>query len=434
MERLTTRRLAAAGVVALLVFTIGATTATAVEDVPPQEPVCPAAPAGSIVVDLTASGKLFSWASVTLATGVRVPVTVPAGTYDIRLTSFDPHVNAEGHVQESQLAEVYLVRGFSGGSQVWQSASIGDLPDTENLLTQTVNVAVSVPALDAVEPFQSAYPDKSSPNSIEPVCIAFILVSQPTTTTTAPTTTTVPETTTTVPETTTTTAPTTTTTAPTTTTTAPTTTTTAPTTTTTVPETTTTTAPTTTTTTVATGQIGDKVWFDADRDGRQGPDELGIEGVKVELIDDETGTVVATTTTDATGQYLFDGVAPGTYRVRFTAPVGFVGFTDPDVGDDVLDSDPLPPAEEATVAETASFVLAAGESNLGIDAGLVVRVGGFQVSTTTSTTAPPATTTPSTLPFTGFDGAQAGLTGMAALAAGLLLLAVAGARREDEQA
>ena len=201
-----------------------------------------------------------------------------------------------------------------------------------------------------------------------------------------------------------------------------------------MPETTTTTVPETTTTTVATGQIGDKVWFDADRDGRQGPDELGIEGVKVELIDDETGTVVATTTTDATGKYLFDGVAPGTYRVRFTAPVGFVGFTDPDVGDDVLDSDPLPPAEEATVAETASFVLAAGESNLGIDAGLVVRVGGFQVSTTTSTTAPPATTTPSTLPFTGFDGTQAGLTGMAALAAGLLLLAVAGARREDEQA
>ena len=378
MVRLTSRRLAGAGAAMLLVFTI-AGTGFAAQEIPPQEPVCPAAPAGAIVVDLTGSGKLFSWASVTLATGQRVSVNVPAGTYDIRLTSFDPHVDAEGDVQETQLYEQYLVRGYNGGSVVWTSGAIADLPDTENLLTQTVGVAVTVPALDAVEPFHSAYPDKSSPNSIEPVCIAFIPVT---------TTTTVPPTTTTVPETTTTTAP--------------------------------------------GGQIGDRVWFDADRDGQQGPGEVGIEGVTVELIDDGTGTVMATTTTDADGLYLFDGVAAGTYRVRFSAPAGFVGFADPNVGDEAVDSDALAPSEEATVAETAPFALAAGESNLAVDAGLVVRVGGIQVTTTTSTTAPPATTTPSTLPFTGFDGADPGLLGLAALASGLLLLALARGRREDE--
>ncbi len=414
MERLAIRRMAGVGVVALMVFALG-TGVLFAQEVPPQQPVCPAAPSGAIVVDLTASGKIVSNQRVPAATGVTVNVTVPAGTYDIRLTSWDLHVREDGRVQPTQNFEQYVVRGYAGGAQVWQSSAISDLPDLENLLTETVDVAVSIPELDAIDAYHAFYPDTSSANSIEPTCIAFIPVA--TTTTTAPTTTTTAQTTTT-------TAPTTTTTAPTTTTTAPTTTTTAP--------TTTTTAPTTTTTVAPTGQIGDLVWFDADRDGLQDGDEDGVAGVVVELLDD-TDTVIATTTTDGSGHYLFDGLAAGAYRVRVTAPTGFNGFTDPDVGDDASDSDVVAPSEDATVATSPVVMLAEGESNLNVDAGLVVRVGGIQVTTTTTTTAPPSTTTtPSTLPFTGFDGADAGLTGMAALALGLLLLALGGARREDQ--
>ena len=69
-------------------------------------------------------------------------------------------------------------------------------------------------------------------------------------------------------------------------------------------------------------EIGNYVWFDTDRDGVQGPDEPAIGGVTVELLD-ASGNVVATTTTDAAGQYYFNesnvpgGIQPHTdYTVR----------------------------------------------------------------------------------------------------------------------
>ena len=67
-------------------------------------------------------------------------------------------------------------------------------------------------------------------------------------------------------------------------------------------------------------QIGDRVWYDADRDGTQGAAEPGVAGVKVTL-KDPSGNTVATTTTDASGAYYFgtsDGVKTNTtYSVAF---------------------------------------------------------------------------------------------------------------------
>lgn len=66
-------------------------------------------------------------------------------------------------------------------------------------------------------------------------------------------------------------------------------------------------------------QIGNRVWYDTDRDGTQDADEQPIAGLTVELTDGR-GNVVATTTTDASGQYVFD-VEPGTaYTVQI--PLG----------------------------------------------------------------------------------------------------------------
>lgn len=57
-----------------------------------------------------------------------------------------------------------------------------------------------------------------------------------------------------------------------------------------------------------TGAIGDRVWFDANENGIQDPGEAGIDGLTLSLLDN-TGAVVATTTTNPNGDYLFTDVA-----------------------------------------------------------------------------------------------------------------------------
>jgi hypothetical protein len=71
------------------------------------------------------------------------------------------------------------------------------------------------------------------------------------------------------------------------------------------------------------GSIGDYVWCDDNNDGFQDPGEPGIPGVEVTLTcagedgDLDTGDdIVATTTTDAAGMYLFTGIPAGLCRVE----------------------------------------------------------------------------------------------------------------------
>ncbi len=70
--------------------------------------------------------------------------------------------------------------------------------------------------------------------------------------------------------------------------------------------------------TAQTGSIGDRVWYDTDGDGAQDSGEPGLGGTTVELLN-SSGTVIATTTTDANGIYTFANVAAGSYTVRVVA-------------------------------------------------------------------------------------------------------------------
>lgn len=67
------------------------------------------------------------------------------------------------------------------------------------------------------------------------------------------------------------------------------------------------------------GVIGDKVWRDLDRDGKQDAGEPGVGGVTVNLLD-AGGNQIATTTTNGDGLYEFTGLAAGDYRVKFELP------------------------------------------------------------------------------------------------------------------
>ena len=85
--------------------------------------------------------------------------------------------------------------------------------------------------------------------------------------------------------------------------------------------------------------IGDYVWWDVDRDGRQDADEAPVVGVTVQLYAADGVTLVDTTSTDASGRYSFLGLTPGaSYVVEFVRPAG-AQFTTRDAVADSSDSD-----------------------------------------------------------------------------------------------
>ncbi|MCW5614304.1 MAG: carboxypeptidase regulatory-like domain-containing protein [Rhodocyclaceae bacterium] len=123
-------------------------------------------------------------------------------------------------------------------------------------------------------------------------------------------------------------------------------------------------------------EIGDRVWLDANKNGIQDAGEAGVSGVTARLVDAD-GNVVATATTDANGNYLFDGLTPGQYRVDFdlgTLPAGFAVTTKDAAGStDTNDSDANP-----GTGETTYTTLESGESDLSWDMGIVAtpaRIG-----------------------------------------------------------
>ncbi len=67
--------------------------------------------------------------------------------------------------------------------------------------------------------------------------------------------------------------------------------------------------------------ITNTVWMDPDMDGALDPGENGIAGVTVNLLDDN-GNIVATTTTDANGDFTFSGLADGDYTIEITDTAG----------------------------------------------------------------------------------------------------------------
>jgi uncharacterized repeat protein (TIGR01451 family) len=114
--------------------------------------------------------------------------------------------------------------------------------------------------------------------------------------------------------------------------------------------------------------IGDYVWTDVNRDGLQTVGEPGLAGVNVELYDSTGGKLVNSTTTDASGYYVFANLVPNTgYVVRFATSTG-QAFTTPNVGgngSDLSDSDADPTT--GTISVTTPGAGLNGTANGGVD-------------------------------------------------------------------
>src|SRR6185369_5638623 len=128
------------------------------------------------------------------------------------------------------------------------------------------------------------------------------------------------------------------------------------------------------TTQTPTGSIGTRVWKDSDSDGVQDSTETGLNGVSVQLLN-SSGTVLATQTTSGNGDYLFTGLASGTYTVKV------VSSTLPSGATQTYDLD------GTGTAHTAAVTLSAGQNRTDVDFGYrlpTCTAGYFQDQFTTN--------------------------------------------------
>ena len=113
-------------------------------------------------------------------------------------------------------------------------------------------------------------------------------------------------------------------------------------------------------------QIGDYVFRDSNGDGKQDAGEGGVSGVTVKLYD-SANNVIATTTTDANGKYVFDNLIAGNYTVEFVKSTIGSGFSFSPKGATTSDKDS---DADLTTGKTATITLTEGQVNKDIDAGV----------------------------------------------------------------
>ncbi len=123
--------------------------------------------------------------------------------------------------------------------------------------------------------------------------------------------------------------------------------------------------------------IGNFVWDDLNGNGIQDAGEPGVPNVTVTLSGTRgDGTLISLTqTTGTNGDYLFDNLAPGDYKLTFSTPAGFEFSYNGLGGDNAKDSDADPTNGGMTAIET----LVSGENNDTYDAGFYrpVSIGNF---------------------------------------------------------
>ncbi len=142
-------------------------------------------------------------------------------------------------------------------------------------------------------------------------------------------------------------------------------------------------------------EIGNRVWLDEDGDGSQDAGELGIPGVTVNLYDQSTNNFISSTTTNDSGEYLFNaenGLECGkSYKIRLNSDADYSNsgalhaliLTSANADQDQRDSDAILEDGFGTISVTTAE---RGESNHTYDIGFTVPQCVFQDLTDTNAT------------------------------------------------
>ena len=115
------------------------------------------------------------------------------------------------------------------------------------------------------------------------------------------------------------------------------------------------------------GAVGSLVWLDNDGNGTQNANEPGVAEVTIHLYN-EADQLVAVTTTDENGNYLFDSLATGIYYIVFIITNDFTFSPIDAVADETNDSDADPSS-----GRTELIVVEAGMVDLSWNAGILSR-------------------------------------------------------------
>ena len=137
--------------------------------------------------------------------------------------------------------------------------------------------------------------------------------------------------------------------------------------------------------------VGNFVWHDVNRDGRQDAGEPGLGGITVQLWNSTKTQLLDTATTNANGNYSLTAPTPGDYRVRVVLPSAGDQFSPKDnaAAGDTLDSDINPSG--ADFGFTGIYTFGANLISItSIDAGLKdVSPTRTPTATATRTLTPP---------------------------------------------
>lgn len=132
--------------------------------------------------------------------------------------------------------------------------------------------------------------------------------------------------------------------------------------------------------------IGNFVWDDLDKDGRQDVGEPGLSGITVQLWNSSKTSLIDSTTTNGSGNYTVVAPVPGNYRIRVLLPDPTLDQFSPKdqaSGDDLLDSDINP--DGTNFGFTDAFNIASNVISITTkDAGIIV----YRVPTPTRTPTP----------------------------------------------